>query len=97
MAMPNITIKIDVTKIAKDYLFKGAKGTYCDIALWDKPQTFPSGDYVDGYVTQNIPKEARDRGEKGPIIGNWRYFKTKGELQGARIVAASSVVQNEPF
>ena len=85
MAMPNITIKLDVTKIAKDYFFKGAKGTYCDIALWDKPNTY--GD--DGYVTQNIPKEARDRGEKGPIIGNWKYFKTKGEraaTQGARSV-----------
>jgi len=69
MAGPTITIKLDVKKIAKEHLFQGEKGTYCDLALWDKPS-----DYGNGYVTQNISREARERGEKGPILGNWKRF-----------------------
>ncbi len=73
MSGPNITIKLNVNKIAKEHLFKGEKGTYLDLALWEK-----SNDYGDaGFVTQNIPKEARERGEKGPILGNWKFRDAK--------------------
>ncbi len=69
--------KIDVTKIDKTKLYKGAKGTYLDITLMENrggKDEFEN----DGFIVQDIGKEARDRGEKGPIIGNWRRIKTKG-------------------
>lgn len=79
MSGPNITIKLNVTKIAKEHLFKGEKGTYLDLALWEK-----SNDYGDdGFVTQNISKEARDRGEKGPILGNWKYREQRTRYESA--------------
>lgn len=50
-------------------MFKGEKGTYLDVAIW------PNKDGADQYgnthyITQEISKEAREAGEKAPIIGN---------------------------
>ena len=66
-----ILAKIDATKIDKAHLFKGQKGTYLDLVL------IPNRNGVDQYgndgmVTQGITKEARDKGENGPILGNYR-------------------------
>lgn len=66
-----ITTKIDVTKIDKAALYKGAKGTYLDITLLDnKDGRDQYGN--DGFVVQDIGKDRRAAGEKGPIIGNWK-------------------------
>lgn len=67
--MTPIKAKIDVTKIFKDRLFKGAKGTYLDIVIW------PNKDGKDAYgnthvIKQSLSREARDAGEKEQIIGN---------------------------
>lgn len=63
--------KIDVTKIDKQYLFKGAKGTYLDVLLI--PNRNGTDQYGnDGMVTQGIPKAERDAGKKGPILGNYQ-------------------------
>lgn len=59
--------KIDVSKIDKAALFKGAKGTYLDIILFETPDDKFGNDYR---ITQGISKERRDAGERGPIIGN---------------------------
>jgi len=62
-------IKINVSKILKEHLFKGQKGTYLDCAIW--PNKNGTGEYGDThYITQEISKEARDRGERGAIIGS---------------------------
>ena len=64
-----IKLKIDVKKIIKAHLFAGAKGTYLDCAVWpnrDGPDQYGNTHYV----VQEISKEAREAGEKGPIIGN---------------------------
>lgn len=77
--MPHpIAIKIDVTKIDKARLFKGAKGTYLDAAL------FPYKDGTDRYgndymVTQSVSKEDREAGVRGPIIGNARIIERKAQ------------------
>lgn len=68
MAKPS-KIKIDVTKLLKQYFYKGQKGTYCTLVLWENK------DGPDEYgnthaVKQEIPKEARDAGEKEPYVGN---------------------------
>ena len=66
------TVKIDVTKLDKTAFFKGAKGTYADIVLWDKPDDYGN----EGFVTQDIGKERRTKGERGPILGNAKFVGT---------------------
>lgn len=68
-----IVAKIDVSKIDKAHLFEGKKGKYLDIALHEKPNEY--GD--DGFITQSVSKEARDKGIKGGIIGNWKTVGQK--------------------
>ena len=75
MAKYAITLKIDVSKIEKERLYKGAKGTYLDaVAFIDTEQENQYGDH--GMITQSVTKEERERGVKGPILGNgkivWR-------------------------
>lgn len=68
-----IRAKIDVTKIDKSKIFVGAKGKYIDITLLenrDGPDQFDN----DFMVVQDIGKEARERGEKGPILGNAKFL-----------------------
>lgn len=68
MAKP-IKIKINVTRILKQHLYEGKNGKYLDLVAW------PNKNGIDQYgnthfVCQELNREARDRGEKGPIIGN---------------------------
>ena len=71
-----IRLKLDVKKINKDLLFKGEKGTYCDITLMDnRDGTDEWGN--DGFAVQDVGKERREAGEKGPIIGNWKHVGQK--------------------
>jgi len=66
-----IKLKIDVKKINKAHMHVGTKGTYLDCVLFtNRDGTDQYGN--DGFVKQDIPKEARDAGEQGPIIGNWK-------------------------
>lgn len=66
-----IIAKIDVTKMDKAHFFKGAKGIYADLVLL--PNRNGTDEYGnDGMVTQGVSKEAREKGQKGPIIGNYR-------------------------
>lgn len=64
-----IRAKLDVTKILKEHLFKGDKGTYLDITLMEnRDGTDQYGN--DYFVVQDLGKEAREAGKKGPILGN---------------------------
>jgi hypothetical protein len=66
-------LKIDVTKIEKALLFTGAKGTYMDLTLMDnRDGTDQYGN--DGFIIQDVGKEKREAGIKGPIIGNWKHI-----------------------
>ena len=59
--------KIDVTKIVKEYLFKANSGAvYLDVVMW--PSDGKYGD--DHMIVQEIPREKREAGEKGAILGN---------------------------
>lgn len=73
MAKVGVTLKIDVNKIDKSKLFKGAKGTYLDA------QVFIDLDELDQYgnsgmITQAVSKEDRNAGQKGAILGNAKVF-----------------------
>jgi len=84
-----IKIKIDVTKIVKDALYKGAKGTYLDAVLWPTPDSQYGDDFR---IVQDLGKEARDAGEKGPILGNAKYIGGGGQASAAPVQAAQPAV-----
>jgi hypothetical protein len=62
-----ITARIDVTKIEKERLYKGKKGTYLDIVLIPTPNAKYEQTHM---VVQSVSKEERDQGIKGNILGN---------------------------
>ena len=73
MSKVGISLKIDVTKIEKERLYEGAKGKYLDAT------TFVDLDELDQYdnsgmITQDVSKEEKDAGVKGPILGNCKVF-----------------------
>lgn len=83
MTTQPIRVKLDVTKIDKSALFKGAKGTYLDVTLWPTPDSQYGDDYR---ATQDIGKERREAGEKGPILGNAKIMPAQtggGQRQAA--------------
>jgi len=74
-----ITAKIDVTKIDKQYIFtgkvnkEGKTPKYIDLTLIENKGGIDQYGNA-GFVAQSIPKEARDRGEKGAILGNYKII-----------------------
>ena len=63
-----ISISVNVDKIDKDRLFKGKKGRYMDLVLFETPES-EYGDYM--------VKQRAGKGERMPILGNGKYFKPK--------------------
>lgn len=63
-----ISINVNVEKIDKERFFKGKKGRYMDLVLFETPES-EYGDYM--------VKQRGDKGEKMPILGNGKYFKPK--------------------
>lgn len=73
MSKIGVALKIDVTKIEKARLYQGNKGTYLDATVFIDPDN--PGQYGDhGMITQDVTKEERQAGEKGPILGNCKVF-----------------------
>jgi len=72
--MPNYRLKLDVTKLDKSAFFKGAKGTYVDITLWENDQPDEYGNTHS--AKQDMGKERR--GEKTPYVGNAKPFGSGG-------------------
>jgi len=69
-----VRIKLDVTKIEKPRLFKGKKGgVYLDATTFiDLEEQDQYGQ--NGFISQDVTKDERDQGVKGPIIGNVKVF-----------------------
>jgi hypothetical protein len=65
-----ISVSCNVTLLDKKRFFKGKKGTYVDLVLWETPDS-EYGDY--------LVKQKCDKGEKLPILGNAKNFKLKGD------------------
>jgi hypothetical protein len=68
----HIIIKLDVTKIVKDWLFKGQKGTYLDLVVYENDNEDPYGN--SHVVKQSPSKELRAQGEKPVILGNGKWM-----------------------
>lgn len=90
---PMLSIKVDVTKISKDRLFKGAKGTYLDATLIPTPNS----EYGDYMIVQSVSKEEREQGVKGPIIGNAKVIGSKkSQQQPAQKSSGVKPVDDDP-
>tara|TARA_R110002020_G_scaffold2048_3_gene9412 strand:+ start:1921 stop:2238 length:318 start_codon:yes stop_codon:yes gene_type:complete len=96
--MLGVSLKIDVTKIDKARLYKGAKGTYLDATVFidvDNPDQYGNN----GMITQSVSKEERDAGAKGAILGNSKVFLKKGGNQAPNAApqqeAPASPTENE--
>jgi hypothetical protein len=86
MSKIGVSLKIDVSKIDKARLFKGAKGVYLDCtAFIDLDELDQYGN--SGMITQDVTKEEKQSGTKGPILGNSKIFwKDGGQGQQQAIV-----------
>jgi hypothetical protein len=66
----SIKVNIDTKKIDKKYL---AKGRYLNIYLRKRKEG--KDEYGnDGFVAQAIPKDLKEDGLRGPIIGNYKEY-----------------------
>jgi len=82
MATVGVRIKLNVSQIEKERLFRGAKGTYLDATAFINLDE--KGQYGDnGMVTQDVTKEEREAGTKGPILGNVTVFYRDDQPQQA--------------
>jgi hypothetical protein len=91
-----LSIKLDVTKIDKERLFQGAKGTYLDLTTFI--DTSEQDQYENnGFVSQATSSEEREQGVKTPILGNVKVFFTDGEAAPAKSVAAPAIDEDIPF
>ncbi len=75
MAKVGIEVRIDVTKIDKARLYKGAKGTYLTMT------TFVDLDNQDEYGNNGFIAHKKEQDEQGntPILGNTKVFWTEGQ------------------
>lgn len=68
-----VSVRIDVTKIEKDRLYKGQKGTYLDLTTFiDLDQEDQYGNH--GFISQTVSKDERQQNVQTPILGNCKVF-----------------------
>ena len=78
--MQVINAKIDVSKIDKSRLYKGAKGTYLSVTIFLKDEEDQYGNH--GMIVESITKEEREAGNKGTILGNVKRTGQQKESNG---------------
>jgi len=85
------TASINVTKIDKTALVEGKNGKYLSLVFFENRDG--KDQYGnDGFITQDLGKDRRLAGEKGPILGNW---KEVGKSQAAPKAEDSGAVDND--
>jgi hypothetical protein len=73
MSKVGVKLSIDVSKIDKALLYKGAKGVYLSATVFvDIDQADQYGNH--GMITQDETKENREAGKNGAILGNCKVF-----------------------
>jgi len=70
------TIRINVSKIDKTALYDGKNGKYLDLVMFENKNGEDQYGNL-GFVTQDIGKDRRLAGEKGPIIGNFKELQSR--------------------
>ena len=68
-----INLSINVSNIDKSKMIQGKKGTYLNMTVFVDPDSADQyGNH--GMITQALPKEEREAGQKGNILGNAKVF-----------------------
>ncbi len=80
MSKIGVRLKIDVSKIDKARLFRGQKGVYLDATVFIDPDQKDQYEN-NGMITQDVTKEEKDSGVKGPILGNVQVFWKEQQQQ----------------
>ena len=91
-----LTISIDVTKIEKERLYKGAKGTYLNLTTFVDLNEKDKYDN-NGFIAQSVTKEERDQGVKAPILGNVKVIYTDGQQQAPQAPETTEFDEDLPF
>lgn len=73
-------LSINVTKIDKSHLIEGKSGKYLELIL-NENKGGPDQYGNDGFVTQGVSKAAREAGQRGPIVGNYKIIPNKPKAQ----------------
>ena len=86
-----ISISIDVNKILKDYIVQGEKGRYLSLSIKDGIASDYGSDFM---VFQDIGKDARMSGLKGPVVGHGKFmsrepFKPKEKGAPVPVIAGT--------
>ena len=85
-----LNVRINVSKIDKSKLYKGAKGVYLNMTTFvDLDEEDEYGN--NGFISMEQPKEQRDAGEQSVILGNVKKFWT----DGAEVSAEASAPQSD--
>ena len=92
MSKIGVTVRIDVSKIDKSKLYKGAKGTYLDCSTYIELDEFDQYNNS-GFIAQAVSKEEREQGVKGAILGNVKVFYKDG---GTNLAHDPSAKQPNP-
>lgn len=89
MARPFMRLKLNLSKIDRTALFKGEKGTYGDFTIMLNNTVDKFGNH--GFITQDISRERRAKGERGQILGNAKM------VDGSNAPAKPSADDEDPF
>ena len=89
-----LNANINLSMLDKNHIVDGKQGKYANLRLVNTPDSQYGYDYM---IVQDIPKELRDQGLKGPILGNARVFDAdqgkqaqKGAPAEVKVHAATS-------
>lgn len=72
-----ISLSLNLTKLERNRFFKGKKGTYANIMLWEVEPGSESAEYGDYLV-----KQQGEKGDKMPILGNAKNVDFKNNKKG---------------
>ena len=91
MGKIGISLSIDVTKIDKDRLIAGKKGTYLDAQVFiNLAEADQYGNH--GMITQSQTKQERQAGGQGAILGNGKIFwREESNVQPIQTVPGQAV------
>ena len=73
MSKKKLSASINLSTIDKSLLYEGKKGKYLNVTIHWNEEEDKYGNH--GFIVQTLPKEKRDAGEKGAIIGNIKELR----------------------
>ena len=88
-----ISLSIDTSKIDKTKLVVKGDKKYLNLVAMDRPDDYGN----DGFVAMSVTKEERARGERGPIVGNWRHVGQRQAPQQRQAAPPKSSDDDIPF